>query len=109
VAEGARVAVARGIVAVPFNAVVPIAGGGVQAPETTSGSAFQIFITELLDAGRLRTDEFGSGNREARLLGDGHRVSGGLAELFLEGGVLPDGFEELVEVFPGHGGRIRLV
>ena len=78
-AEGARVAVARGIVAVPFNAVVPIAGGGVQAPETTSGSAFQIFITELLDAGRLRTDEFGSGNREARLLGDGHRVSGGLA------------------------------
>jgi len=87
-------------------------GGGAKESlrnANSSSSIFQIFITERLDSGRLRTDEFGPGNREARFLGDRYRVGVGLAELFLKGGFLADGFEELVEVFPGHGGRIQLV
>lgn len=47
--------------------------------------------------------EFREGDRKAGRAGNGDRINAGLAELFLEGGILTDGGEELGEFVLAHG------
>jgi len=63
----------------------------------------QLFVAEVLNPRRLVANQLGLRNRKTRLLGDRHGVSPLGLELLLQGGVLLDGFEELREVFLGHG------
>ena len=63
----------------------------------------QVLVAEFQKPASLITEEFGFGDRKAGLPGDCHGVGPLGAELFLQDGVLLDGFEELGEVFLGHG------
>ena len=71
--------------------------------QPSSRRILQFLITEFLDSGSLVAKQLGLGDREAGLLGDRHGVSPLGLELLLQGGVLADGFEELSEIFLGHG------
>jgi len=71
---------------------------------TSARGTLQLLIAQVFGAAGLRVEEFGLGDRKPRLPGDGHGVRALSAELFLEGGVLADGFNESDEVFLAHRG-----
>lgn len=70
---------------------------------SASRGLLQFLIAEALQVGRLGADQLSPGDRKACPPSNRYGVGPLGPELFLEGGVLADGFEKLGEVLLGHG------
>ena len=83
------------------------APSGVELIVLSTRNLVHLLVAEFQKPASLITEEFGFGDRIAGLPGNRYGVGSFGLELFLQGGVLLDGFEELGEVFLGQGGGMR--